>query len=80
MKGNISFPHETHILVKFITILCKSFFSCLFGVSPPQRLYLVKGKTSYKYEAFHRLQEDGWERAIRNRDLLTSCSQTLSVP
>lgn len=24
MKGTISFPHETHILVKFITILYKS--------------------------------------------------------
>lgn len=37
MKGKICFPHETHILVKFITIFCKSFFS-------PQRLHLVKEK------------------------------------
>lgn len=69
MKGNISFPHETHI-----TILCKS------SPTPSQRLYFVKGKNSYKYEEFHRFHNERWERAIRNRDLLTSFSQTLSVP
>lgn len=25
MKENIYFPHETYVLVKFITIFCKSF-------------------------------------------------------
>lgn len=53
MKGNIYFPHETHILVKFITIFCKSFFF-------RQRLHLVKEKKKiYKYEEFHRFQEEG---------------------
>lgn len=74
MKGKICFPHETHILVKFITIFCKSFFS-------PQRLHLVKEKKKkiYKYEEFYRFEEEGWEKPGRSRDLLAIFSQTLSV-